>query len=92
MKQIPTNNARRSTDSASWPERSARNRQSKYYQRLAKCMRFSERAMIRHFLSEGHDLVNKQGVRLRRHVVLSSGNYLKRFFPDTVYLEKAKGE
>jgi hypothetical protein len=61
-------------------------------QRLAKCLRFSERAMIRHFLSEGHDLVNKQGVRLRRHKVLSSGKDPKRFFPDTIYLEKAKGE
>lgn len=61
-------------------------------QRLDKCLRLSERAMIRHFLSEGHDLVNKQGVRLRRHNVQSSGKYPKRFFPETIYLEKAKGE
>lgn len=61
-------------------------------QRLAKCLRLSELAMIRHFLSEGHDLVNKQGVRIRRHNVLSSGKHPKRFFPDTIYLEKAKGE
>ena len=28
---------------------------------------------IRYFLSEGHDLVDKQGTRLRRHVIASSG-------------------
>lgn len=36
-------------------------------QALGKCITLIERALIRHFLSEGHDLVNKQGVRLRRH-------------------------
>jgi hypothetical protein len=61
-------------------------------QRLAKSLALAERAMIRHFLSEGHDLVNKAGVRLRRHDLESSGKYPKRFFPRVVYLERAKGE
>jgi hypothetical protein len=32
-----------------------------------------ERALIRHFLSEGHDLVNIKGVRLRRYEIESHG-------------------
>ena len=61
-------------------------------QRLDKCLRLAERALIRHLVSEGHDLVNKQVVRLRRHELESSGQHPKRFFPRTVYLERAKGE
>ncbi len=61
-------------------------------QRLQKCLLLAERALIRHFLSEGDDLVNKQGVRLRRHELESSGQHPKRFFPRTIYLERAKGE
>ncbi len=61
-------------------------------QRLPKCLALTERALIRYFLSEGHDLVNKQGTRLRRHELESSGQHPKRFFPNAIYLEKAKGE
>ena len=59
-------------------------------QRLSKCMALTEKALIRYFLSEGHDLVNKQGTRLRRHELESSGQHPKRFFPKTMYLEKTK--
>lgn len=52
-----------------------------------KCLALIERALIRHFLSEGHDLVNKQGVRLRRHEIESAGKHPKRFFPSPIYLE-----
>jgi hypothetical protein len=61
-------------------------------QQLDKTLRLSERALVRYFLSEGHDLVNKQGTRLRRHEIVSSGKHPKRFIPDLMYLEKAKGE
>ena len=61
-------------------------------QDLEKCLRLAERAMIRHFLSEGHDLVNKSGTRLRRHELRADGSYPKRFFPREVFLESAKGE
>jgi hypothetical protein len=61
-------------------------------QKLAKCLVLSERALIRYFLSEGHDLVNKQGTRLRRHEVQSSGSHPKRFFPQVMHLEKTKGD
>jgi hypothetical protein len=62
-------------------------------QRLEKCLRLIERGFIRHFLSEGHDLVNKQGTRLRRHEFTSTGKHPKRgFFPRLMYIDKAKGE
>jgi hypothetical protein len=61
-------------------------------QQAQKCLALAERALIRYFLSEGHDLVNKQGTRLRRHEVTSSGKHPKRFFPRLMYLERAKGE
>jgi len=61
-------------------------------QQMAKSTALVERALIRYFLSEGHDLVNKQGTRLRRHELESSGKHPKRFFPRLMYIEKAKGE
>ena len=61
-------------------------------QQLSKTMSLAERALIRFFLAEGHDLVNKQGTRLRRHSLESSGKYPKRYFPSPIYLERAKGE
>jgi hypothetical protein len=44
---------------------------SKRGQQEAKCLPLLEKALIRYFLSEGHDLVNKQGTRLRRHEITS---------------------
>ena len=59
-------------------------------QRLAECLPLAERALIRYFLSAGHDLVNKQGTRLRRHELESSGRHPKRFFPGVMYLERVR--
>jgi hypothetical protein len=61
-------------------------------QRLNKVLRLLERSLIRHFLSEGHDLVNIQGVRIRRHEIESSGYQPKRFIPRLRYLERYKGD
>lgn len=61
-------------------------------QRIEKCLTLIERGFIRHFLSEGHDLVNKMGTRLRRHEVHSLGSHPKRFLPRLMYVDKAKGE
>ena len=61
-------------------------------QRLDKCLTLAERALIRYFLSEGHDLVNKQGTRIRRHELTSEGQHPKRFFPGLIYVEKARRE
>ena len=65
---------------------------TKQGQKLAKSLTLAERALIRYFLSEGHDLVNKQGTRIRRHELESSGNRPRRFIPSEMFLEKAKGE
>jgi len=60
-------------------------------QQLDRCLPLIERALIRYFLSEGDDLVNKQGTRLRRHELSSSGKHPKRFIPNLMYVEKGKG-
>jgi hypothetical protein len=54
-------------------------------------MSLCERTLIRYFLSEGHDLVNKQGVRIRRHEINSGGHQPKRFIPRLMFLERARG-
>jgi hypothetical protein len=58
----------------------------------SKCLTIAERSLIRYFLSEGHDLANKQGTLLRHHELESNGQYPKRFFKKTIYIEKEKGE
>ncbi len=65
---------------------------SKPGQQLEKSLLLIERALIRYFLSEGHDLVNKQGTRLRRHEIASAGKHPKKFVPKVMYVEKSKGE
>lgn len=57
-------------------------------QQLGKTLLTTERALIRHFLSTGDDLVNKQGTRLRRHEVHSSGKHPKKLIPRVMYLER----
>jgi hypothetical protein len=59
-------------------------------QQMEKCLLLIERALIRHFLSEGHDLVNKQGARLLRHEINSSGRNPKRLIPKLMYVERGK--
>lgn len=65
---------------------------SKPGQQTPKCLHLIERALIRYFLSEGHDLVNKQGTRLRRHQIMSKGKHPKKFIPSLMFLDRAKGE
>jgi hypothetical protein len=48
-----------------------------------------ERAFIRHFLSEGHDLVNIQGARLRQHEVESTRRP-GGFVPRVMYLDRSR--
>jgi hypothetical protein len=42
---------------------------SKAEPKIARCLPLIERALIRYFLSEAHDLVNVHGARLRRHEI-----------------------
>jgi hypothetical protein len=59
-------------------------------QQEEKCLTLLERALIRYFLSEGHDLVNKQGARLRRHEITSKNP--RRLVPHLMFVDRAKGE
>jgi hypothetical protein len=61
-------------------------------QQMEKVLRLLERALIRHYLSEGHDLVNQQGVRIRRHEITSAGRIPRSFVPGLMYLERTRGE
>jgi hypothetical protein len=56
-------------------------------QRLPVSLPLIEKALIRHFLSEGHDLVNVQGTTLRQHEVLSENRPLA-FVPGSIFLER----
>jgi hypothetical protein len=56
-------------------------------QRLPISLPLIEKALIRHFLSEGHDLVNVQGTTLRQHEVLSENRPLA-FVPGSIFLER----
>jgi len=53
-------------------------------QKLDRCLRLAELALIRHFLSNGDDLINKQGRRLWRHSFESSGQSRKPLLPRTI--------
>ncbi|MGH3690506.1 MAG: GIY-YIG nuclease family protein [Microbacterium sp.] len=52
------------------------------------CLPLIEKALIRHFLAEGHDLVNAQGTRRRQHEIVSLHRPM-RFVPSTIGLEKS---
>jgi hypothetical protein len=56
-------------------------------QTLKKCLPLIERSLIRHFVLEGHDLVNKNGASLRQHTITSRGR-LRSFLPQRLYLDK----
>lgn len=45
----------------------------RFGQKKERCLPLIERALIRHFLSEGHDLVNVLETRLRQHKIKSKG-------------------
>lgn len=61
-------------------------------QQPTKCLAILERALIRHFLSEGHDLVNIQGSRLSRHEIESTGKHPKHLLPKVMFVDKVKGK
>jgi len=61
-------------------------------QRLERLMNVAERALMRHFLAEGHDLANKQGARVRRHEIAAEGRHPQGFIPRNMFVERHKGE
>ena len=58
-------------------------------QQIDKCLALVEKSLIRHYLSEGDDLVNIQGMLLRRHEVLSS-NTPRWLVPRRMYLDTSR--
>jgi len=58
-------------------------------QNAMSCLPILERTLIRHFLSEGHDLVNVQGTHIRRHEVESTRRP-RYFVPRVMYLERSR--
>lgn len=61
-------------------------------QRPEKCIPIIERALIRHFLSDGHDLVNKAGTQLRRHEISTVGRHPNQFIPKCMFVDRNRGE
>ncbi len=61
-------------------------------QTMERILETLEKAFIRHFLLLGHDLVNSQGTRVRRHEITSNGSLPKAFMPTRMYLERSRGE
>jgi hypothetical protein len=52
-----------------------------------RCLPLIERSLIRHFVLEGHDLVNKNGTSLRQHKITSE-NRPVGLFPLRMYMDK----
>ena len=62
--------------------------ETKQGQQQYKVLASLEKAFIRHFLLEGHDIFNSQGTRMRNHEIDSVGKIPKAFIPSTIYLER----
>lgn len=59
-------------------------------QKLERILQIAERVFIKHFLSEGHDLVNTQGTKIRQHTIVSSRKEFKKFIPPNLYTERSR--
>ena len=57
-------------------------------QNSKKITKILEKTFIRHFISEGHDLVNISGSRIRYHEINSKGRIHKKFIPSSIFLER----
>lgn len=58
-------------------------------QKQASVLTLVERALIRHFLLEGHDLVNVSGTKLRQHELVSTRRPM-RLVPSVMYLDRGR--
>lgn len=58
-------------------------------QQIEQCLTLAERSLIRYFLSDGHDLVNISGARLRSHEIISSHRPM-RFVPSPMYIDRIR--
>jgi hypothetical protein len=57
-------------------------------QQIAKVLDVAEKTLIRHFISEGHNLANKQGKRILMHALRSEGALPKSFMPSALHIEE----
>ena len=55
-------------------------------QQVEKCISLIEKALIRHFISEGHDLLNISGVKITKHT-LSSEKVYGKLLPRKILFE-----
>jgi hypothetical protein len=62
---------------------------AKQRQNHGDCLPIAEKALIRYFVSKGHDVANLQGVKLRHHGVSSTGVHKVRDFPNHIQVEVA---
>jgi hypothetical protein len=56
-------------------------------QQVARCLRTIERALIRHYLSKGDELLNVQGAKIRKHSLTSERTAMRKFIPKKIYFE-----
>ena len=55
-------------------------------QQVEKCISLIEKALIRHFISEGHNLLNISGVNITKHT-LSSDKVYRKLLPHKILFE-----
>jgi hypothetical protein len=55
----------------------------------ANCLRLIERGLIRYYLAQGNELLNIQGIRIRKHSLTSerSSAIARRMIPTEIFLE-----
>jgi len=61
-------------------------------QKMDKILKVFEKALIKHFLLQGHDIVNSQGTSVRRHEITSTGRLPRAFIPSNMFIERRRGE
>jgi hypothetical protein len=63
--------------------------QTRQGQQLERVLGITERALIKHFLSLGHRLVNKHGTRLETDTIQSVRTHFRKLVPRTLSIEKS---
>ncbi|MBI1760267.1 MAG: hypothetical protein HYR56_02420 [Acidobacteria bacterium] len=61
--------------------------QLKRGQKIAKALDIAEKGFIRHFLTQGHDILNKQGTAIRQHIINSDRAEFKKCIPLQMFLD-----
>jgi hypothetical protein len=59
----------------------------KQAQQQTKALRRIETAYIRHYLADGHKLINKQGTKIAKDTIASDRSQLRKLIPKEIYFE-----